>query len=651
MLRRLALCALLALAPAFAADDPPAWLVEMATREIPAYEDPVSAVTLFEEERAKVEPDGSVVTVVRKAVRIVSRQGRDEAYAPIVYHSDGGKVEQLDAWVIHPSGGHKAYGKKEAIDRALSIDDVYSESRMRFISAAADADPGSVFGFEAVSRERSIFTQFSYRFQDENPALTARFTLELPAGWTAKAVTFHHEPIEPVVQGSTYTWELTNLPPIIDEPARPAVTALTPRIAVSYFAPGEATTTLGPTFERWDEVSGWLATLSDPRSQADEAIIAKTRELTAGASTEFDRIAAVGRYAQAIKYVSIQMGISRGGGYEPHDAAEIFRRSYGDCKDKANLMRAMLRTLDIESYPLTVYSRDRSYVNDEWPSPRQFNHAIVAVRVGDDVDAPAVYEDEAHGRWLIFDPTDATTPPGELREGLQGSLGLLVRAGGGPLIRLPETDPEDNLLRREVEAELGADGSLVATLVEHGAGESAREARSLYRTLPPSDYRDRMERWLTLSAPSAQLTEIAAEHADDGASTLELAFEAASYGRAMGSSLLIFQPAIVSRRGFTYPEGQERRYPFEIPSRAFDETVRVKLPEGFVVDERPPDVELEADFGRYEARFEEAEGELVFRRKLTLESSWAPPEEYETVRQFFGRINGTERSPVVLMRR
>ena len=634
-----------------AADAPPAWLSEMATREIPAYEDPVQAVTLFEEEKATVGPDGSVVTTIRKAVKIVTRQGRSEAYAPVVYHSQGGKVERLDAWMIHPTGGHKTYGKKETIDRALSVDDVYNESRMRFISASDDADPGAVFGFEAVSRERSIFTQFSYLFQDENPALTARFTLELPSGWTAKAVTFQHEPIEPIVQGSTYTWELTHLPPIVDEPARPAVTALTPRISVSYFAPGEARTTMGPTFESWEQVSSWLATLSDPRSQADAAITAKAAELAGGAATAFDRIAAVGRYAQAIKYVSIQMGLSRGGGYEPHDAAEIFQRAYGDCKDKANLMRAMLRTLDIESYPLTVYSGDRSYVNGDWPSPRQFNHAIIAVRVGEDVEAPAVFEDEAHGRWLIFDPTDPITPPGELREGLQGSLGLLVRADGGPLIRLPETAPEENLLRREVEATLAPDGSLTAKLVEQGAGESARAARRLYEELPPSDYRNLMERWLTLAAPSAQLKQIASEHPEGGPSSLQLEFEAAGYGRAMGSKLLIFQPTVVSRRGFTYPEGEKRRYPFLIPSRAFDETVRVKLPEGFVIDEKPADVELDEAFGRYEARFEEADGELVFRRKLTLESSWAPPEEYETVRQFFGRINGAEQSPVVLMRR
>ncbi len=46
---------------------------------------------------------------------------------------------------------------------------------------------------------------------------------------------------------------------------------------------------------------------------------------------------------QNIQYISIQTGLGRGGGYRPHASNEVFAKSYGDCKDKANLMRAMLK--------------------------------------------------------------------------------------------------------------------------------------------------------------------------------------------------------------------------------------------------------------------------------------------------------------------
>ena len=70
---------------------------------------------------------------------------------------------------------------------------------MRVIHAAQDADPGSVFAFEAVSEDKSIFTQWLWEFQDRLPALTSRFVLTLPAGWLAETVTFNAETVRPNV--------------------------------------------------------------------------------------------------------------------------------------------------------------------------------------------------------------------------------------------------------------------------------------------------------------------------------------------------------------------------------------------------------------------------------------------------------------------
>ena len=39
-------------------------------------------------------------------------------------------------------------------------------------------------------------------------------------------------------------------------------------------------------------------------------------------------------------------------------ATEVFAKSYGDCKDKANLMRAMLKIVGITAFPVSIYSGD-----------------------------------------------------------------------------------------------------------------------------------------------------------------------------------------------------------------------------------------------------------------------------------------------------
>jgi hypothetical protein len=192
-------------APLAAADKAPDWLKEMATRATPAYESSVPAVVLFHEQRNAVDEKGKVTTFVRRAVKILTRDGRDEAFARVVYRTDTGKVRSLRAWMIYASGAEKAYEKNEIADVALAANDVYNESRAKVVLGSAQADPGAVFGYEAVSEDQSIFTQFSYKFQDELPALTSRFGLQLPAGWTTRAVTYNHDEIAPLVQDTNST--------------------------------------------------------------------------------------------------------------------------------------------------------------------------------------------------------------------------------------------------------------------------------------------------------------------------------------------------------------------------------------------------------------------------------------------------------------
>ena len=140
-------------------------------------------------------------------------------------------MRELHAWLIKSSGQIRKYGKDDIIDAVEDPNDVYNESRFKLIDASKDADAGAVFGYQAVTEEKSIFSQNVWAFQNRLPALTSRYILTLPSGWIAKTVTFNHEKIEPTISGSTYTWELTNLSPITIEPSSPRVTSLAPRIA------------------------------------------------------------------------------------------------------------------------------------------------------------------------------------------------------------------------------------------------------------------------------------------------------------------------------------------------------------------------------------------------------------------------------------
>ena len=95
---------------------------------------------------------------------------------------------------------------------------------------------------------------------------------------------------------------------------------------------------------RWSVVSRWYWDLSKPHLDAiTPAMKKQVADLTAGASTDMDRIKAVFYYvSKKIRYMGITPEKDRPG-FEPHDVAITYEKKYGVCRDKAALLVSLLR--------------------------------------------------------------------------------------------------------------------------------------------------------------------------------------------------------------------------------------------------------------------------------------------------------------------
>jgi hypothetical protein len=639
------------ISPLLAADEPPTWLRQAASLSLPAYDKEAKAVTLVDDTKVMVSEDGKIVKYNTHAIKILNREGRQEAVARTAYNTESEKVKDIKAWLIRPSGQIVKYAKEQIMDRALRDNDVYNEARLRMISGVDEAEPGAIFGYEVTVESKEIFSQFDWDFGSDHPVVASSISITVPNGWRAKGIIFNHPNIEPVINGSTYTWQAQNLEGVKDESASPSIPNLVPRIVVSIFPGSGQNAGVLRTFESWVDVSKYLSELADPQVQLDDALAGKARELTANAKTEFEKIQALGKYAQNIKYVSIQIGVGRGGGHRPHSSLDVFKKSYGDCKDKANLMRAMLRALNINAYPVVIYSGDPTFVREEIPS-LQFNHCIIAIKVSAETKSPTIITHPKLGRLLIFDATDDDTPVGDLPFHEQGSFALIVAGADGALMRMPSTAPEVNKLVRKTDVTLSPEGAITAILTERSIGQSAVEERGMFKGLARPEYEKRIERWITRGATGAKISKISpVDNQADGKFALDVDFTATNYAQLMRGKLLVFKPSLVSQRNGLDLTSPLRKNPIVLQSEAFSETVRVKLPEGFEIDEMPDATKLETAFGKFSTSYEVKDGHLIFIRNLEVQNVTIPASRYTEVRNFFGRINGAEMSPVVLAKK
>ena len=76
------------------------------------------------------------------------------------------------------------------------------------------------------------------------------------------------------------------------------------------------------------------------------------------------------------RYVGLEFGIH---GYQPYAVTQVFARKFGDCKDKASLLVAMLREIGVEASLVLARTRRGGDLDAEPASLAPFDHAIAYV--------------------------------------------------------------------------------------------------------------------------------------------------------------------------------------------------------------------------------------------------------------------------------
>ncbi len=631
-------------------EDVPQWLRDAAASESGVQSSNVPALVLLNEEQIIVDQNGRIEERVRKAIRILNKEGREAASASMIYYLADDKIKSFHGWMLPASGPPIRYHKDRLIDLAVAPNDVYNESRNAVFAAGSDAQPGSVFGYEMEAERKSVFTQWEYLFQDGLPSLVSRFMLKLPSSWQERSIIYNHAPLEPQSANETYTWEIKNLPFLEDEPHSPDIRALVPRLAVTYL-PADGNKRDLAALTDWAAVSDWLTGLSDSQADIEGAVTAKARELTSAARTDLEKIQAIAKFVQGINYAEIQTGMERGGGYKPHLASQVLAKQYGDCKDKANLMRALLKVIGIPAYLVSIYSGERSYVYPDWPSPQTFNHAIIAVKIPDSMEFLSVVRHPTLGRLLIFDPTDPDTPVGQLPEQEQGSYALICAGKQGALLKMPLQPPSFNRAESITKGDVSAQGGVTAAWELKLFGQSAAEARGLHRRDGSVGERLWLERTFSRTINGAKLDSITqADTPGSNEFVFRTSMSAERFAQSMQGRLFVLKPgAFAGPQRYFFPD-KERKLPIVLEAESWSDTVQLRLPTGFKVDELPDAVDIEARYGKYKASWSVNNNELLFQQAFEVQNLTLPASNYSDVRGFFERVNGAALSPVVLVR-
>jgi predicted Zn-dependent protease len=287
---------------------------------------------------------------------------------------------------------------------------------------------------------------------------------------------------------------------------------------------GDTEPGLPPEIPRWTHVtfstgSSWSDLARRYSDIVDRAIqgsnLSAFLKSTSPASSQVETInRLLSRLGREVRYTGVELGEA---GVMPRTPTETLKRKFGDCKDKAVLLTALLRALDIPAYVALLNAADgEPDVEESLPGLGDFNHAIVMVPGN-----PAV--------WI--DPTDPHARAGELPVQDQGRLALVASPTASTLVRTPETGSADN---REVEtreiflADLG--GARVVETTEYW-GVQEQELRAAYAEANREEMRSALEDYAGEAYLAQELTDFDYSDPEDLSKPFRLRLEMAGAAR------------------------------------------------------------------------------------------------------------------------
>ncbi|MBW1870647.1 MAG: DUF3857 domain-containing protein, partial [Deltaproteobacteria bacterium] len=463
----------------------------------------------------------------------------------------------------------------------------------------------------------------NFNFQGPHPCLNARWVLVMPADKPLKILKRSE-----IIKTSTETlegekvliWTAENAPMLHREALRPPIRLVRASVYVS-------------TVPSWDELAKWQNSLISDQFDIDEDIRKKTREIVKDATTTMQKLRAVYQFvAKEIRYLNNDAGIF---GKKPNKAVNIFENRFGDCKDKATLMIAMLKEIGIKAAYAGVRTFERGPVF--WDVPHaQTNHIITYIPA-----QPGIEKE------LFVDGTSQFGDMLYLPDNDQGVKALVLDGEGHKIVSTPLLPADSTTLECNMRARIKGD-SLNILADERWTGWFANWHRSRFNV--EGKRTEELTKEINYRYPGAVLT----DDTYSGLQTLSpeagVKYKLKIAGRVRQESgtlrINLLWPSYMVRRTARKPE---RHYDvFMIYRTNIVASSQLTVPDDYKVRSLPKPIAIDNDLLSFKQECTMKLSTVTCKRSTLLKVRNVPNQRYQEYRDLCRQIDQAEAQDVVL---
>ncbi|MGV1045513.1 DUF3857 domain-containing transglutaminase family protein [Limnohabitans sp.] len=354
------------------------------------------------------------------------------------------------------------------------------------------------------------------------------------------------------------------------------------------------------SFKSFADVAKAYQSRARPMTRVTPALKKHAYQVIGDAKTTQEKVARLYTWvSRNIRYVGVYAGA---GGYVPHPAEDILKARYGDCKDHATLLEALLRAVGVESSP-ALLNADRAFELPKLPSFVVFNHVIS-------------YVPELN---LFLDSTSRMTPMGLLPEGDVGKFAVIATTG--QVIRTPLDHSTKDRTVTKTQMTMAEDGGIKGnTQVEQTGYFELMSRGKIYSNLnkPADEIVDNMLARFNESGTGA------IQHPDpldlNAPWVVKAQFQLDPLVNLPGVAALTVPVGLAQGRFQTLASLKAQgnsRFPQICGSSSHDEIISLRLPTTATLKLVPRDVQLQTKTLSYRAKYEVIGDSITVTRLFT----------------------------------
>jgi transglutaminase-like putative cysteine protease len=623
-----------------------------------------SAVVLADIGQSKFEGnnDGffSIVFKHHKRIRIMNKNGFDNASISITVYSQGNteeKIDDLEAYTYNIDG-------EKVVATRLEKSSVFKDRVNKYYTVRKFTFPNLREG-SILEYKYTITTPFyrylrNWEFQGSMPRIWSEYSVSVPSlfdyvlinqGYRQYDITdantsnelFNiivpgesaYEKTEVVKwEGNVYNnvWAVKDVPALKDEAYTTSLSNHLQKIEFQLrsirWPSGKVDDFMGTWMKLADDLlkhENFGATLTKNNSFFDDEI----NKAITGAADEKEKVAGIYRYVRDNFTCTDHDAI-----FMSNPLKKTFQNKNGNVADINLLLIAMLKSKGLEAQPVLLSTTDNGKAYELYPLLTRFNYVIARVKVGE--------------QFFLLDASRDKMGFGKLPTDLYNGYARIIEQ---PIPNLIDLSP-DSLMEAKVtsvfimnaEDGKGMSGAYTSNL---GYYESVSLRDKLAKTTTEEYFKEIKKSYSFEVDLSNTSVDMLKSYDDPAVIKYDFNFSAAD-------DIVYFNPLLTEAMKDNPFTSANRQYPVEMPYTINKTYVlSMDIPKGYVVEELPKSsrVKLNDDEGMFEYLISSNGTTIQFRSRLLISKATFEKEDYEVLRNFFSMIVKKHSELVVLKKK